>query len=100
MRVDLRDRSINQLQKNQSQADLRVAKERRGLHEVIASNKLKNDALQLKIDRQQVKISLSKEENEQDERHIELRRMERENKEAQMEQLKKEIENTRKRIQL
>lgn len=45
MRVDIRDRSINQLQKNQYQADLRVAKERRGLNKTVASNKLKTDEL-------------------------------------------------------
>ena len=45
MRVDVRDRSINQLQKNQYKADLRVAKEKRCLNETVASNKLKTDGL-------------------------------------------------------
>ena len=100
MRVEARERRINQLQKEQSQADLRVAKERRGLNETIAENKLKTDKLQFKIAHQSTKIKKCEEDNAQIQRHIDLRRMERDNKDAQIEQLKKEIENTKKRIEI
>ena len=92
LRVEARERRIQQVQIEQSEASNRVAIERRKLNEVNAENKLKTDNMIFKTQQQETKIRKCDEDNAQIQRHIDLRRMEKENKDALIAQLKREIE--------
>ena len=78
LRVEARERRIQQVQIEQSEASNRVAIERRKLNEVNAENKLKTDNMIFKTQQQETKIRKCDEDNAQIQRHIDLRRMEKE----------------------
>ena len=64
------------VQKEQSDAEDRVAKEKRNLTKLQAENKLKIDKLQFKISQQTNRINRNQTDIDQINKHIELRRSE------------------------
>ena len=64
------------VQKEQSDAEDRVAKEKRNLTKLQAENKLKIDKLQFKISQQTNRVNRNQTDIDQINKHIELRRSE------------------------
>ena len=65
--------------------------ERRQLNEQICENKLKKERMEFRIGNKETKVTKCEQDNDQIQKHIDLRRMERENKQDLIEQLKREI---------